>query len=978
MKSSFSKPFLKAFTVLLSFALLTGGSFVGPFLNVASAAVGPISVNLTETQEAYKNPFKGFRPTRFMNDTSFSNHEYGTVFKHYIKYTDLENAASDSVQKIKDWSNTAWAGIESQNKKVIPRVFIVYPNGGEFWPQGVPHGDVATQWTSETLKNRLTAFVQKLGQAWDNDPRVAYIELGLWGNWGEHHIWPDKMADNTDRIPLSFQTALGDAATQAFQNKKVQVRYPDTFQNYNFGFLWDSFALIDDLAGGEGIVARNVWRTQVNGGEVAYDWGQKEIQPGDSPNDTLSDSNHRNYVIDWIKKTHTTSLGWIDLYDAGNSAVSQGAALMQKELGYRFVINQATFSGSVEPGGSMNVAFQVVNKGSAPFYYNWPVEASLLRSDRTVAWKGIFNNVDIRNWMPGDNWNSTTRQYNQAPAVQQVSGAFTIPSNVPAGTYTLALSILDPYGYKPSARFANTNYYTGGRTPLGKVGIGMDPANQNIGPFDLLKSDNTLSYNLTQTAYDGGYSGGGSADTQAPSTPGSLTISGTTSSSVSLTWSASTDNVGVTGYDIYRGGALVGSSSTNAFTDTGLSPATNYSYTVRAKDAAGNVSGNSASVSATTNASGGGGTGTAYEAESASNTRTGAAIVSTCATCSGSSKVGYVGNNDGTLQFNGISASAAGTYTMTVSYLSGEARSAQLRVNGGSASTLNLPSTGGWTTVGTVQAQVQLNAGNNTIHFSNPTGWAPDFDRIQISGGGSTGDTQAPTAPTNLSVLSKTANSVSLAWSASTDNVGVTEYAIFRNGNQAGTSATTSFTDSGLIASTAYVYTVRAKDAAGNQSAASAGITATTDAGGSGTNGLLVDNFDNTPSWPGSNDLGKWSSANGFVNNAGVIESGALKLQYNNDGWLGTDINQNIGSYSKMVVRIKGASGGEQNHFQLTIGGVTKTFAAFSGNTITTSYKDIEIDLVANGVDRSSPGQLSMSFWHGSSSTVWIDEIRFV
>ncbi|KGE18881.1 fibronectin type III domain-containing protein [Paenibacillus wynnii] len=973
MKSSFSKPLMKAFTILLSFILLTGGSWAVALLDSASAAVGPITVNLTETQEAFKNPLKGFRPTRFMNDTGFSNQEYGTVFKHYIKYTDLENAASDSVQKIKDWSNTAWAGIESQNKKVIPRVFIVYPNGGEYWPEGVTHGDVTTQWTSDVLKNRLTAFIQKLGQAWDNDPRVAYIELGLWGNWGEHHIWPDKLADGTDRIPLSFQTALGNAAAQAFQNKKVQVRYPDTFQNFNFGFLWDSFALIDDLAGGEGITARNVWRTQVNGGEVAYDWGQKEIQPGDSPNDTLSDPNHRNYVIDWIKKTHTTSLGWIDLYDAGNSAVSQGAALMQKEFGYRFVINQATFSGSVQPGGSMNVAFQVVNKGSAPFYYNWPVEASLLRSDRTVAWKGIFSNVDIRNWMPGDDWNSSTRRYNQAPAVQQVSGTFAIPSNLTAGTYTLALSILDPYGYKPSVRFANTNYYAGGRTPLGKVGIGMDPANQNIAPFDSLKPDNTLSYSLTQTPYDGGYSGGGSTDTQAPSVPGNLAVSGKTSSSISLTWSASTDNVGVTGYDIYRGGALAGSATATSFTDTGLSANTSYSYTVRAKDESGNVSGPSSSVSATTNASGGG-TLTSYEAEATNNTLTGAAAVSASTSSSGGSKVGYVGNNDGTLQFNGINVSAPGTYTMTISYLSGEARSAQLRVNGGSPSTVNLPSTGSWTTVGTVQTQIQLNAGNNTIHFSNPTGWAPDFDRIQISGG-SVGDTQAPTAPANLSVSGKTSSTVSLTWSASTDNIGVAQYVIYRNGNETGTSAATSFTDSGLNSNTAYTYTVKARDAAGNLSAASVGINVTTIAGG--TNSLLLDNFDNSPVWPGTNDLGQWSSANSFVNNVGVIESGALKLQYNNNGWLGSTVSESIGSYSKLVIRIKGASGGEQNHIQLTIGGVTQTLAAFSGDAITTGYKDIAIDLVAKGVNRISPGQLEMSFWHGGNSTVWIDEIRF-
>ncbi|WNS43924.1 fibronectin type III domain-containing protein [Paenibacillus sp. MMS20-IR301] len=947
---------------------------MGSWLQPAAAAAGPITVNLTETQEAFKNPLKGFRPTRFMNDSSFSDQEYGTVFKHYIKYTDLENAASDSVQKIKDWSNTAWAGIESQNKKVIPRVFIVYPNGGEYWPDGVPHGDVTTQWTSDILKNRLTAFIQKLGQAWDNDPRVAYVELGLWGNWGEHHIWPDKLADGTDRMPLSFQTALGNAASQAFQNKKVQVRYPDTFQNYSFGFLWDSFALIDDLSGGEGIAARNVWRTQVNGGEVAYDWGQKEIQPGDSPNDTLSDPNHRNYVIDWIKKTHTSSLGWIDLYDAGNPAVSQGAALMQKEFGYRFVLNQATFSGSVQPGGQMNVAFQVVNKGSAPFYYNWPVEASLLRSDRTIAWKGIFNNVDIRSWMPGDDWNSTTRQYNQAAAVQQVAGAFTIPANMPAGTYILALSILDPYGYKPSARFANTNYYTGGRTPLGNVGIGMDPANQNLGAFNSLKPDNTLSYSLTQSAYDGGYSGGGSTDTQAPSVPGNLAVSGKTSSSVSLSWSASTDNTGVTGYDIYRGSTLAGSAAVNSFTDTGLSPSTSYSYTVRAKDVAGNVSAPSSAVSAVTDASGGG-TQASYEAEAAGNTLTGTAAVAACTACSGGSKVGYVGNNTGTLQFNGVGAAAAGTYTLTVSYLSAEARSVQLRVNGGTASTLNMPSTGGWTTVGTAQAQVQLNAGNNTIHFSNPAGWAADIDRIQISGGtGGGGDTQTPTVPGNVTASGKTSSSVSLSWAASTDNVGVTQYVIYRNGTEAGTSAVNSFTDGGLSANTAYAYTVRARDAAGNLSAASTVLNVTTN---NGAAALLLDNFDNSPVWPGTNDIGGWAGANSFVNSAGVIESGALKLQYNNNGWFGSTINQSIAGYTKLIIRIKGADGGEQNHIQLTIGGVTQTLADFSGDTVTAGYKDITINLVSKGVDRSSPGQLAMTFWHGGNSTVWIDELRF-
>ncbi|MFK0522034.1 hypothetical protein ACINKY_07440 [Paenibacillus illinoisensis] len=78
-----------------------------------------------------------------------------------------------------------------------------------------------------------------------------------------------------------------------------------------------------------------------------------------------------------------------------------------------------------------------------------------------------------------------------------------------------------------------------------------------------------------------------------------------------------------------------------------------------------------------------------------------------------------------------------------------------------------------------------------------------------------------------------------------------------------------------------------------------------------------------------------------------------------------------------MIIKIKGANGGEQHHIQLSTGGVTQTLAAFSGDTVTTSFKEVEIDLAAKDVDRNSPGQLTMTFWHGGKSTIWIDEIRF-
>ncbi|MFI6481697.1 glycosyl hydrolase family 8 [Nonomuraea sp. NPDC050663] len=98
----------------------------------------------------------------------------------------------------------------------------------------------------------------------------------------------------------------------------------------------------------------------------------------------------------------------------------------------------------------------------------------------------------------------------------------------------------------------------------------------------------------------------GGSDTTPPSAPADLRSTGTTSSTASLAWSASTDNVGVTGYDVYRGGTQVASVTGTSHTDTGLTASTSYSYTVRARDAAGNTSGASGSVTATTQPSGSG------------------------------------------------------------------------------------------------------------------------------------------------------------------------------------------------------------------------------------------------------------------------------------------------------------------------------------------------------------------------------------
>ena len=98
-----------------------------------------------------------------------------------------------------------------------------------------------------------------------------------------------------------------------------------------------------------------------------------------------------------------------------------------------------------------------------------------------------------------------------------------------------------------------------------------------------------------------------------------------------------------------------------------------------------------------------------------------------------------MGDNSGTLQFNGVTANATHSYVVTIWYTNGDAvRYALLSVNGSEGTPVSFPSTGSFQTVGSIQTTITLNAGsNNSLTFYNPiTGnWAPDFDRIVVNCG---------------------------------------------------------------------------------------------------------------------------------------------------------------------------------------------------------------------------------------------------
>ena len=152
----------------------------------------------------------------------------------------------------------------------------------------------------------------------------------------------------------------------------------------------------------------------------------------------------------------------------------------------------------------------------------------------------------------------------------------------------------------------------------------------------------------------------GSTDTTIPSTPAGLVASGTTSSSTNLSWTASTDNVGVTGYNIYNGATLVTTATGVSATVSGLSASTAYNFSVKAKDAAGNLSASSNVVNVNTLA----GSSVVYCTSTSSNTndeRIGKVVLGSI----NNTTTGTAGYENFTAQSTGLGRGTANTITIT-------------------------------------------------------------------------------------------------------------------------------------------------------------------------------------------------------------------------------------------------------------------------------------------------------------------------
>lgn len=355
----------------------------------------------------------------------------------------------------------------------------------------------------------------------------------------------------------------------------------------------------------------------------------------------------------------------------------------------------------------------------------------------------------------------------------------------------------------------------------------------------MVKGTNHIFFDVSNTNFT--ITAGSAPDTTAPSAPTSLSASGTTQNSTNLSWNASSDNIAVTGYNVFQGSTQIGTATSTSFAVTGLTAATAYSFTVRAKDAAGNVSSTSNTVNVTTLS---GSTTPTYcnsKGNSVADEYIGRVQLNTINNTS-------TGNN-GYTDFTAISTNLTkGTaYTITVTptwtgtvYSEGYAVWIDYNKNGSfedagelvwsKATSTATPATGSFTVSNSASngsTRMRVSMKYNGIPTSCETFSYGEVEDYTVNISGATVDTTAPSTST-LSASGTTQTSTNLSWTAATDNVGVTGYNVYQNGTQIGTATTTSYNVSGLTAATTYAFTVKAKDLAGNLSASSNSVSVTT------------------------------------------------------------------------------------------------------------------------------------------------------
>lgn len=300
-------------------------------------------------------------------------------------------------------------------------------------------------------------LITKLGEHYQDDPRIAFVELGSIGHWGEWHT------DTSIPFP---KLAISDQYVQpyldSFPDSILLMRRPHPIaKQFKMGLFNDMFG--DAQQTSEYLTwlqdGYTSWLSQEMMPAMPEFWKYAPSGGEFSPSHSLASYFRDSSIDQVISQAQATHVSWLGpntpalLVKDTEQQANMNRFL--NTIGYRFSLSKASHASAITAGNPLSVAMDWENSGVAPFYFPWTLELSLADQTGKIVAK-TATAEDIRKWLPG---------------MTASSQSLEIPLELPAGVYTLCVAILDPRTQEPAIALAMEGKRSDLRYTLGKVTI---------------------------------------------------------------------------------------------------------------------------------------------------------------------------------------------------------------------------------------------------------------------------------------------------------------------------------------------------------------------------------------------------------------------------------------------------------------------------------------------------------------------------
>ena len=379
----------------------------------------------------------------------------------------MESRLASAKAKGGKWGFRIMAGNSSRggNSPAVPQYLAaMMPKGFWFTYPGNSYQTYAPDWNDPSFLSRVQALFQAISQKYGNDPRLGWIEIGIYGDWSEWHVWqwpytdtaygpsPTGAADMTS----AHKRQIIQWHVDAFPAKQVVMPLDEAGETAWAITTYPKLGLRRDCLGYPDFInshmapyfpqIQNQWQTAPFITETCY---------------IASGSGGFQRAADQVVQYHVSMVSGHNMQSYASLTPTEQSQLQQtyKSAGYRFVLDRLTMPARIAPGASFTTDASWLNVGSAPAYVPWDIVLLLKDNSGSAVWRGK-SHLSLQTLLPTG----------ATPA--PISDAFSLPASLASGTYTVSLRVEDPAAYYAPLNLAIQGRRADGSYDLGQIAVG--------------------------------------------------------------------------------------------------------------------------------------------------------------------------------------------------------------------------------------------------------------------------------------------------------------------------------------------------------------------------------------------------------------------------------------------------------------------------------------------------------------------------